>query len=65
MRRNDTPAGVAGFILLFSGTLLAQSWTLPQGIAVKDTGPRTYRVVMDHTTFEPDGPGGPASTRVC
>ena len=33
---------------LLSG-LVTQSWTLPQGMAVKDNGPRTYRVTMDHT----------------
>jgi hypothetical protein len=50
MRLSDTPAGMAGILWLLSGTLLAQSWTLPQGTAVKETGPRTYRVVMDHTS---------------
>ena len=55
MRLFDTSAGVAGFVWLLSGTLLGQSWTLPQGVAVKDAGPRTYRVVMDHTTSNTTG----------
>jgi hypothetical protein len=55
MRTTHMPVGVAGFVWLLSGSLLAQSWTLPQKMAVKDTGPRTYRVVMDHTTSNTAG----------
>jgi hypothetical protein len=55
MRMSNTSAGVTGLMCLLSGTLLAQTWTLPQGMAVKDTGPRTYRVVMEHTVSSPTG----------
>ena len=35
--------------------LLAQSWTLPEGMALKDTGPRTYRFIVDHTVTDTTG----------
>jgi hypothetical protein len=32
-----------------------QPWTLPQGIAVKDSGPRTYRFTVDYNTANTKG----------
>jgi hypothetical protein len=46
--------GLAG-----SASVSAQSgsapWTLPQGVAVKDAGPRTYRFTVDYQTANPQG----------
>jgi len=33
----------------------APTWTLPQGTAVKDTGPRTYRFTVDYNTANTKG----------
>jgi len=33
----------------------AQTWNLPQGAAVKDNGPRTYRFVVDYNTANTKG----------
>ena len=33
----------------------AQTWNLPQGTAVKDSGPRTYRFVVDYNTAKTSG----------
>ena len=33
----------------------AQTWNLPQGTAVKDNGPRTYRFVVDYNTANTKG----------
>ncbi len=33
----------------------AQIWTLPQGMAVKDNGPRTYRMVVDYDSANTKG----------
>ena len=33
----------------------AQSWTLPKGTAVKDSGPRTYRFTVDYNTADAKG----------
>ncbi|MGA8090753.1 MAG: hypothetical protein WCA10_25995 [Terracidiphilus sp.] len=33
----------------------AQTWNLPQGTTVKDSGPRTYRFVVDYNTVNPKG----------
>ena len=49
MRTGNAIAKSGGFLWLLSTTLTAQTWTLPQRTAVKDTGPRTYRFVVDHT----------------
>jgi hypothetical protein len=43
------------FFWLLSTTLTAQSWILPQGMAVKDAGPRTYRFIVDHTVADTTG----------
>jgi hypothetical protein len=51
------------FLLIVSGLLvqplLAQSpsgtWTLPQGVAVKDAGPRTYRFTVDYNAANTKG----------
>jgi hypothetical protein len=48
MRLTNPTVSVAGSIWLLS-SLVTQSWSLPQRMAVKDNGPRTYRVTMDHT----------------
>jgi hypothetical protein len=40
---------------LLSTTLTAQPWTLPQRMAVKDAGPRTYRFIVDHTVTDTTG----------
>jgi hypothetical protein len=43
---------------LFANPLVAQSvpaWQLPQRLSVKDTGPRTYRFVVEYTTTTPQG----------
>ena len=55
MRMHDLTAAVGGMVWLFSATLTAQSWSLPQGKAVKDTGPRTYRFIVDHTVTDTTG----------
>jgi hypothetical protein len=55
MRITDTLMGAAGFVWLLSGCLPAQSWTLPRGIAMKDSGPRTYHVTVDHTVSDTKG----------
>ena len=44
-----------GFVGLLSTGVLAQSWTLPHGTAVIDTGPRTYRFTVDHTVTDTTG----------
>jgi hypothetical protein len=41
---------IAGLVLLVVSGLCGDSWTLPQGLAVKDSGPRTYRFTMNYTT---------------
>ena len=33
----------------------AQTWNLPQGTTVKDSGPRTYRFVVDYNTANTKG----------
>jgi hypothetical protein len=55
MRMSDMSVRVAGFGWLLSGTLLAQSWTLPQGTSIKDNGPRSYRVTVAHTVSDTKG----------
>lgn len=55
MRMSDMSVGVAGMVWLLSGSLLSQSWTLPQGKAMKEDGPRTYRVTVDHTVSDTKG----------
>jgi hypothetical protein len=55
MRMRDMTVGVAGFVCLLSGSLLGQSWTLPQETAVKDNGRRTYRFTVDQTASNTKG----------
>ena len=55
MRINDMGVSVAAVVLLAATGVLAQSWTLPQGVAVKDNGPRTYRFTMDQTVADTIG----------
>jgi len=54
MRKTMTLAA-AGFASLLSAGVLAESWNLPKGTAVKDTGPRTYRFTVDHTVTDTTG----------
>jgi len=55
MRTSNLTVAAAGFVWLLSSSVLAQSWTLPQGTVVKDTGPRTYRFTIDHTVTDTTG----------
>ena len=55
MRMTDISVGVAAVVWLLSGCLRAESWTLPQGTAMVDNGPRTYRVTVDHTVSDTKG----------
>ena len=55
MRTSHMTATLAGFVWLLSHSLLAQSWVLPQNLAVKDNGPRTYRFTVDHTVTDTTG----------
>ena len=55
MRKSNMTITVAGFLWLLSGSVLAQSWILPQGIRVKDKGLRTYRFTVDHTVTDTTG----------
>jgi hypothetical protein len=60
MRIGTKSAFVAAPVLwaLFVPSLVAQSapvWTLPQGAAVKDSGPRTYRFSVDYNTANAKG----------
>ena len=45
---------IACSVWLLSG-LVTEPWKLPQGMAVTDNGPRTYRVTMDHTVSDITG----------
>jgi hypothetical protein len=40
---------------LLGQSLSAQTWSLPQGTVVKDSGPRTYRFVVDYNTANSKG----------
>ncbi|HEV8042577.1 MAG TPA: hypothetical protein VGP62_27110 [Bryobacteraceae bacterium] len=40
---------------LLAPSLLAQSWSLPQGTTVKDNGPRTYRFTVEYNTANSKG----------
>lgn len=65
MRIRPNSAILSGLVLwaacgLFNQTLHAQSpsaqtWNLPQGTAVKDTGPRTYRFNVDYNMANTKG----------
>jgi hypothetical protein len=55
MRLRNISGFICGLALwavcgLLAQTLFAQTWTLPQGTAVKDNGPRTYRFSVDYNT---------------
>ena len=52
MRTNNMTVGAAGLVCLLSSSLAAQSWILPEGMALKDAGPRTYRFIVDHTVTD-------------
>lgn len=55
MRQRNLIVTALGFVWLLSNSVLAQPWTLPQGAAVKDSGPRTYRFTVDHTVTDTTG----------
>ena len=55
MRKRNTSGTVVGFVGLLSTAALAQSWTLPPGTKVIDTGPRTYRFTVDHAVTDTTG----------
>jgi hypothetical protein len=40
---------------LLGQSLSAQTWSLPQGTVLKDSGPRTYRFVVDYNTANSKG----------
>jgi len=40
---------------LFAPHLSAQTWDLPQGMTVKDNGPRTYRFIVDYNSANTKG----------
>lgn len=54
MQWTNVAMSIAGSMWLLS-SVVAQPWSLPQGLAVKDKGPRTYRVTMDHTVADTVG----------
>src|SRR5215510_7713072 len=53
--RHTMTLTVAGLAWLLSAGVLAESWNLPRGTAVKDSGPRTYRFTVDHTVTDTTG----------
>jgi hypothetical protein len=60
MQIRTKSALIAGLALLAATSLPAQSkpsqtWTLPQGTTVKDSGPRVYRFVVDYNTANTKG----------
>lgn len=55
MRKRTTSGIVVGFVGLLSTAVLGQSWTLPHGTKVIDTGPRTYRFTVDHAVTDTTG----------
>jgi hypothetical protein len=50
MRTQCQPTSAILFALIAAPLLLAQSWTLPHGVTVKDIAPRTYRFVVEYFT---------------
>jgi hypothetical protein len=52
---NHIAVGAAGVVWLLSGCRASESWTLPRDRAVKSSGPRTYRVTVDHTVSDTKG----------
>ncbi len=42
-------------LALLAAAVSVGPWTLPQGLAVKDSGPRTYRFVVDYITSDTRG----------
>jgi len=61
MLSKGTLISIAGCVALWAGsgqtvmTQKGQAWSLPQGIAVKDTGPRTYLFTVDYNTANTKG----------
>jgi hypothetical protein len=52
MRMTDISVGAAGFVWLLSGCLPAQSWAVPQGTAMKDSGQIEYATVHEDVLGE-------------
>jgi hypothetical protein len=46
---------ICGFLLLSGDIVLGGSWTLPRSVAVKDDGPRTYRLAVEYSTSDTTG----------
>jgi hypothetical protein len=62
MRIRSASALVAGLVLWTAPGLISQSssssrqaWNLPQGTIVKDSGPRTYRFIVEYNTANTKG----------
>jgi hypothetical protein len=55
MQTKNISALVVGLILAAAPWLFAQSWSLPHGTAVKDSGPRTYRFSVEYSTSDTKG----------
>jgi len=60
MRTASLSALMVGLVLATSSGAWAQAkasppWTLPQGVATKDSGPRTYRFTVDYQSANPQG----------
>jgi hypothetical protein len=49
------PTSTILLALLAAPLLLAQSWTLPHGVTVKNNAPRTYRFTVEYFTANPRG----------
>jgi len=58
MHKNANRIRAVGLLLLAAGALVGQTpetGTLPNGVAVKDNGPRTYRFTVDYHNAGPSG----------
>lgn len=55
MRTSIMTVAAAGVFGLLSSAALAQTWSLPQRVALKDSGPRTYRFTVDYTVTDTVG----------
>ncbi len=63
MRIRTNKGFILGIALVLLGSLglttrlfaQSQAWTLPQGLAIKDNGPRTYRMVVDYNVANTKG----------
>ena len=55
MRAKNMTLCFVEFILLSAACLMGQSWKLPQGASVKESGSRTYRFTVDYSTADIHG----------